>query len=98
MDHVVLRPGTSIGPYSYRGIAQFYYVMTGEGTVSVFTRGQRDSAVIRIGDAAPIQLGEIHSLENTGTQPLELMVVGVARDVRKELESVDVNPAVTRKD
>jgi mannose-6-phosphate isomerase-like protein (cupin superfamily) len=97
VDHIVLPPGASVGTHSYRGIAQFYYVMTGEGTLSVFARGQQDSAVIRTGDAAPIQLGEIHSLENTGTQPLELMVVGVARDVRKELESVDVTPSVTRK-
>lgn len=97
VDHIVLPPGASVGPHSYRGIAQFYYVMIGEGTLSVFARGQQDSAVIRTGDAAPVQLGEIHSLENTGTQPLELMVVGVARDVRKELESVDVTPSVTRK-
>jgi len=97
VDHVVLPPGASIGPHSYRGLAQFYYVMTGEGTVSVSARGQQDTSAIRTGDAVPIQIGEVHSLENTATQPLELMVVGVARDLRKELDFVDVNPAASQK-
>ena len=34
-------------------------------------------------------MGEVHSVENSGTEPLELMVVGVARDLRKEIDSVD---------
>ena len=97
VDHAVLPPGASIGPHSYRGLAQFYFVMTGEGTVSVSARGQQDIAAIRAGDAVPIQLGETHSLENTGTQPLELMVVGVARDLRKELEFVDASPTAPRR-
>jgi mannose-6-phosphate isomerase-like protein (cupin superfamily) len=91
VDHIVLPAGASIGAHSYRGIAQFYYVMAGEGTVSVFTRGQPETAAIRTGDAVPIQLSEIHSIENNGTQPLELMAVGVARDTHKEMEYVDAN-------
>ena len=79
------------------GLAQFYYVMAGDGTVSLSTRGQQDTAAIRKGDAVPIQMGEIHSFENTGTQPLELMVVGVARDLRKELDFVDASPAAPRR-
>lgn len=35
------------------------------------------------------RLSEVHSLDNSGSQPLELMVVGVARDMRKELNFVD---------
>ena len=97
VDHAVLPPGASIGSHSYRGLAQFYFVMTGEGTVSVSARGQQDTAAIRAGDAVPIQLGETHSLENTGTQPLELMVVGVARDLRKELDFVDASPTAPRR-
>jgi len=97
VDHVVIPPGASIGSHSYRGLAQFYYVMAGDGTVSLSTRGQQDSAAIRTGDAVPIQMGEIHSFENTGTQPLELMVVGVARDLRKELDFVDASPAAPRR-
>lgn len=93
VDHIVLPPGASVGPYSYRGLAQFYYVMTGEGKVSLSARGQQDTASVRTGDAVPIQIGEVHAIENTATQPLELMVVGVARDLRKELDFVDVTPA-----
>lgn len=97
VDHLILQPGSSIGSHSYRGLAQFYYVMSGEGTVSISTRGQQESAAIRTGDAVPIQLGEIHSLENNGTQPLELMAVGVARDTRKELDYVDAAPGAPRR-
>jgi mannose-6-phosphate isomerase-like protein (cupin superfamily) len=97
VDHIVLPAGASIGAHSYRGIAQFYYVMAGEGTVSVFTRGQPEAAAIRTGDAVPIQLSEVHSIENNGTQPLELMAVGVARDTHKEMEYVDANLAGGRR-
>ena len=88
VDHIVLPPGASVGPFSYRGIAQFYYVMSGEGTIGLSGRGQ-ESAAIRTGDAIPIQLSEVHSIQNNGAQPLELMAVGVARDPHKEMESVD---------
>jgi len=90
VDHIVLPPGASIGAHSYKGIAQFYYVMSGDGTAVVMTRGQREAAPIRTGDAIPIQLSEVHSIENNGAQALELMAVGVARDMRKEMEFVDV--------
>ncbi|MEO5926234.1 MAG: cupin domain-containing protein [Bryobacteraceae bacterium] len=89
VDHVVVPPGSSIGAHSYRGLAQFYYVMAGEGTFALAGRGQQDTAVARVGDAVPIQMGEVHSVENMGTQPLELLVVGVARDMRKEVDATD---------
>jgi mannose-6-phosphate isomerase-like protein (cupin superfamily) len=97
VDHIVLPPGASIGAHSYRGVAQFYYVMAGEGMVSLFTRGQQEAAAIRTGDAVPIQLSEIHSIENSGTQPLELMSVGVARDTHKEMEYADASPNAPRR-
>ena len=54
------------------------------------------NAAIRTGDAVPIQLSEVHPIENNGTQPLELMAVGVARDTHKELEYVDASPGAPR--
>ena len=89
VDHLVIPSGASVGAHSYKGLAQFYYVMQGEGTVSVVARGSKDTAAIRSGDAVPIQLSEVHSIDNPGAQLLELLVVGVARDMRKDLTVVD---------
>ena len=49
-----------------------------------------DSAQIQAGDAIPIQLNDVHSFENTGSQPLEFMIVGVSRDSNRRVDSVDV--------
>jgi mannose-6-phosphate isomerase-like protein (cupin superfamily) len=38
-----------------------------------------ESAPVAKGDAVPVFLNEVHSFKNTGTEPLEMMVVGVAR-------------------
>ena len=96
VDHMVIPPGASMGPFSYRGIAQFYYVLNGKGNVSLAGRGA-ESAAIGSGDAIPIQLSEVHSIENNGTEPLELMVIGVARDLHKEMESTDAVAAAPRR-
>ena len=86
VDHLVLPPGAATGPHLHREVAEFYYVMNGEGRVSVMS----DSAPIRVGDAIPIQLGDVHAFENTSTQPLEFLIVGVSRDNTRRVDSVDV--------
>ncbi len=96
VDHIVIPAGASVGPFSYQGIAQFYYVLGGEGTVSLAGRTP-DSATIGTGDAIPIQLSEVHSIENTGTEPLALMAIGVARDLHKEMESTDARAGGPRR-
>jgi mannose-6-phosphate isomerase-like protein (cupin superfamily) len=90
VDHLVLPPGTSTGPHLHHEVAEFYYVMKGAGTVSVGGgRGGAETAPIKEGDAVPIQLADVHSFENTGSEPLEFLIVGVARDLSKHVDSID---------
>jgi len=77
MDHLVLPPGTSVGARSLPDLAEVYYVISGDGTVQLGD----EKASIHTGDAVPVQLGQSRSLENAGAEPLELLVVGVAKDM-----------------
>lgn len=96
VDHLVLNPGSSIGPHFHTEIAEVYYVMNGEGTATVSqARGSAppaETAKIRNGDAIPIQLGEMHSFANTGNAPLEFMIIGISRDSNKRVDSIDARP------
>jgi len=86
VDHVMLPPGTSVGAHRHNAIAEWHYVMSGEGSIAVGNRAG-ESTTIRKGDAIEIHLDETHALTNTGDEPLELMIVGVARDMKKDLET-----------
>src|SRR5579863_5765434 len=65
VDHLVLPPNTSTGPHLHREVAEFYYVMNGQGTVTISAQGApTETAPIHGGDAIPIQLNDVHSFEN----------------------------------
>src|SRR4029077_5153919 len=74
-DHLAIPPGASVGQQLHRGVAKVYYVIGGSGTITV----GRETAPIVEGDAIPVQLNEVHSLQNAGTAPLELLVFGISR-------------------
>jgi len=94
VDHASLSPGASIGPHRHTEVAEVYYVMKGQGIVKISSQGKREeTAAIHNGDAIPIQLNEVHSFENTGSEPLEFMVVGVASSKNKTVDSIDVKNA-----
>lgn len=83
VDHLVIPPGASIGPESHPETGEFYYVMSGQGSVTVSAQGTGpETAAIRAGDAVPIHTADQHSFENTGEEPLEFLVVGIARGSR----------------
>jgi mannose-6-phosphate isomerase-like protein (cupin superfamily) len=90
LDQVVLPPGASIGPHLHRSVGEVYYVVKGHGqfAVSSQTAGV-ESAEMREGDAIPLQLGELHSVENTGTDPLEMLVVGVSREKDHAIDTLN---------
>jgi mannose-6-phosphate isomerase-like protein (cupin superfamily) len=94
VDHLVLPPGTSTGPHLHHEVAEFYYVLSGQGTVTVTPElAGSEVATITTGDAVPIQLNDVHAFENTGSEPLEFMIVGVSRDSNRRIDSLDVpNP------
>jgi mannose-6-phosphate isomerase-like protein (cupin superfamily) len=95
VDHILLPPGTSVGAHMHTRVTEIFYVMSGEGTAKL--AGQRmgerlpeETAPIRDGDAIPVDLMEIHSFENSGSQPLELMVVGIANEREKVIDTIVV--------
>lgn len=87
VDHLLLPAGSATKPHFHNEQAEFYYVLSGEGTVTVGMPGGRgpgaETAPIKQGDAIPINLGDVHSFNNTGSTPLEFMIIGVSRDGHK---------------
>ena len=62
--------------------------MNGSGTATV---GQ-ESAPIKADDAVPIRVGEVKGFENTGSGPLEFLVIGIARDMNKKNDMLATAP------
>jgi mannose-6-phosphate isomerase-like protein (cupin superfamily) len=76
VDHLLIPPGGSIGPVVKPEMSEVYYVMGGNGTVTIGS----ETASIHTGDAVPVRLNESQSFVNSGSEPLEFMIIGVAKD------------------
>jgi mannose-6-phosphate isomerase-like protein (cupin superfamily) len=77
VDHLLLPPGTGVGPDRLSDVSEMYYVIAGAGTVTV----DAERAEIRAGDAIAIDLRQTKSFSNESATPLEFLVVGIARDM-----------------
>lgn len=85
VDHVFIPGGSSIGRHYHSGVDEVYFVIKGKGKVHV----NDEWADIAYGDAVPVRAGEIHALESSATEDLELIVYGVALEKGK-LDVTDV--------
>ena len=91
IDHVVIPPGAATPALPHDNVGEAYYVLRGEGTISV-TGAAAETAPVRAGDAIPIRLGEASQFTNTGSGPLELFVMGVARDMAVKTQLLTGGP------
>jgi len=77
VDHLLVPPGASTASMAHNSIGEAYYVLNGEGTINV----QGATASVRTGDAIAVRIGEATQFTSTGGAPLELFVMGVAKDM-----------------
>jgi len=77
VDHLLIAPGASTPENAHESLGEAYYVLAGSGTVKVGP----ETAPVRRWNAIPVTVGELSSFTNTGSEPLELLVVAVARDM-----------------
>jgi mannose-6-phosphate isomerase-like protein (cupin superfamily) len=80
VDHVLVPPGATTSELAHTAVGEAYYVLAGTGTVTVKAAAS-ETAPILTGDAIPIRIDESSLFANTGSEPLELLVMGVARDM-----------------
>jgi mannose-6-phosphate isomerase-like protein (cupin superfamily) len=85
VDHLLIPAGATVGRHYHAGVDEVYFVIKGKGKVYV----NDEVADIAYGDAVPVKAGELHSLESTSTDPLEMVVYGVALEKGK-LDVTDV--------
>jgi mannose-6-phosphate isomerase-like protein (cupin superfamily) len=88
IDHLIIPPGASVGPRALPNLAEVYYVVGGDGTATIGT----EQAPIHSGDAIPVKLNESRAIANTGTAPLEFLIVGVAKDMAAKNELMATPP------
>jgi mannose-6-phosphate isomerase-like protein (cupin superfamily) len=67
----LLPPGHSVTPHHHEIIEEIYYIVEGEGRMRV---GLEESPV-GAGDAIYIPRGERHTLTNTGSAPMRIILV-----------------------
>ena len=80
VDHVVIPAGVTTGPRQLEGIEEVYYVVKGSGRINF----NSDTASIKADDAFYGLIGEGIRIANTGTDNLELLVIGIANSRQKD--------------
>lgn len=72
----VLPPGVSIGLHKHTKDEEYYYIVSGGGTMTL-----NDQRVeVAAGDITAVFPGGMHALENTGSDDLRVIVISVSAD------------------
>lgn len=66
-----LPPGCAVTPHRHRQIEEIYYIVSGRGLMTV----GEETREVGAGDAVYIPRGHRHTLENTGDDPIKLILV-----------------------
>jgi len=66
-----LPPGCAVTPHRHRQIEEIYYIVAGRGVMTVGD----ETREVGPGDAVYIPRGNRHTLENTGADPIKLILV-----------------------
>ncbi|MCW8133229.1 MAG: cupin domain-containing protein [Planctomycetota bacterium] len=69
----VLAPGVSIGEHRHEGDEEYYFIVSGRGTMTL--DGKR--VEVQAGDLTAIYPGGSHALENTSGEDLRILVICV---------------------
>lgn len=85
VDHLLIPAGASEGLHRHLYLGEVYYVLSGTGSIRV----DGEAADIRTGDGVPITPGQAHSVTNTGTADLELMIIGIATE-KGRLDTIEL--------
>jgi mannose-6-phosphate isomerase-like protein (cupin superfamily) len=67
----MLPPGHAVAPHHHRQIEEIYYVVAGRGLMTVGD----ETREVEAGDAVYVPRGHRHTLENTGTETIKLILV-----------------------
>jgi mannose-6-phosphate isomerase-like protein (cupin superfamily) len=76
VDHLLVPPGASVGSATKPGMSEVYYVVGGEGEMTI----AGETVPVRTGDAVPVDVDQPRAIRQRGVAPLEFMVIGIARD------------------
>lgn len=77
VDHLRIPAGASVGARTMPDMSEVYLVISGDGEVTVGS----ETAAIHTGDVIPVDVGQSRSMRSTGAIPLDMMVIGVAKDL-----------------
>jgi mannose-6-phosphate isomerase-like protein (cupin superfamily) len=70
----ILAPGVSIGVHTHEDDEEYYYILTGQGVMTL--DGVR--CPVEAGDVTAVYPGGSHGLENTGDVDMRIIVIAVS--------------------